>query len=179
MNNNNSKFKVALQAMSSILGGWFLVIFIIISAFTIFMCICNCVVYSRVIANGDDPNISSGFAWVLLFLNIALAILALFVFFYILLKWSKFNDIKAGYMEFTTQNVVNATFDKSVNPAIQQRKNTYAGIINQDILLQTAAQPVAKPTYTAQELENLSFNLKPEFMTNNPGSLESFMNKYD
>jgi hypothetical protein len=177
--NNPSKLNLALKATSSILGGWFLVIFIFISAFTFFMSVCNCVVYGRIAVNGDNPDISKGFAIALLIFNILLALLAFLGFIYILLKWSKYNDIKMAYMDFTTQNVVNKTFDKGVNPAIQKHKNTYPGIINQDILLQKASQQNAKPTYTAQELENLSFNLKPEFMPSNPNSLESFMNKYD
>lgn len=176
--NNPTKLSLAVKATQSILGGWFLVIFIFICAFTFFMSVCNCVVYGRIAVNGDNPDISKGFAIALLIFNIVLALLAFIGFIYILLKWSQYNDMKMAYMDFTTQNVVNATFNKGVNPVIQKHKNTYPGIINQDILLQTASKQ-QKPTYTAQELENLSFNLKPEFMPSNPNSLESFMNKYD
>ena len=158
-----------LNAVSTILGGWFIGIFIFICAFTIFMSVSNCVVYGRIAANGDNPDISKNFAIALLILNIILVIFALFGFFFILLRWSKYKDMQKGIKAFTTENVIKATFDKGINPAIEQRKNLYPGVMNQDDILKQSR-------YSARELENLSYSLKPQFMQVNP---ESFMNKYD
>jgi hypothetical protein len=77
--------------------------------------------------------------------------------------------MKKGIKAFTTENVIKATFDKGVNPLIEQRKNLYPGVMNQDDILKQSR-------YSSRELENLSYSLKPQFMPSTP---ESFMNKYD
>jgi hypothetical protein len=159
----------ALDAISSILGGWFIGIFIFICAFTIFMSVTNCVAYGNIAVSGGNEDISKNFAIALLVLNIFLVIFALFGFFFILLRWSRYKDIQKGITSFTTENVIKATFDKGVNPAIEQRKNLYPGVINQDDVLKQSR-------YSARELENLSYSLKPQFMPSKP---DSFMNKYD
>ena len=62
-------------------------------------------VYGRIAVNGGNPDISKGFAIALLIFNISLALLAFVGFIYILMKWSKYNDMKMAYMDFNTQNV--------------------------------------------------------------------------
>ena len=171
---NVSKATQFLNAWSNVLGGWFLFVLIVICALTIFMCICNAIVYIQIAVNNDNPDISKGLAITLAILNISLVLIAIFVFFYVLLKWSQLREIKNGFVEFTTQNVVSATFDK-VNPAVEQRKYLPANIFpaeTKDILKQDKG-------YTSQELENLTYQLRPEFLSSNPESLQSFMNKYD
>jgi hypothetical protein len=168
MNNPVAKLNQALDAVSGILGGWFLGIFIFICAFIIFMSVSNCIVYGNVVSNGGNADISKNFALALLILNAVLVLLALFGFFFVLLRWSKYKDMQKGIKAFTAESVIKATFDKGVNPAIEQRKNLPSKILNQDILKQSS--------YSSKELENLSYSLKPQFMPSNP---ESFMNKYD
>lgn len=178
MNNQISKATKFINASNSILGGWFLFFIIIICSLTFFMTICNAVVYFR-IGNNETPNpdISDGFAWVLFSLNIILAILSVVVFFYVLFKISKIRDLTDDYVEFTTQNVVAATFDK-VNLIEQQRKNL---AFNTLPVKTQESTDILKPNkaYTSNELENLTYQLRPEFSSTNPETLQPFMNKYD
>lgn len=144
--NKESPFSMATKAMSSIMGGWFIIIFSFICAFTVFMTVTNCVVYGRIASNDNDPNISKGFAIALLILNIILAMLALFGFFYVLLKWARYKEMKKQ-MSFTEQ-VIKANFD-DVNPVLEQRKNLYLDIL----------QP-QKVNYTPDELQNMVDEMK-------------------
>lgn len=178
MNNQISKATKFINASNSILGGWFLFFIIIICSLTFFMTICNAIVYFRIGTNDTpNPDITDGFAWVLFGLNIILALLSIFVFFYVLLKISQIKDLTSDYVEFTTQNVVAATFDK-INPLVEQRKQ-----LNFNVLPVKTKEPtdILKPnkTYTSKELENLTYQLRPEFSASSPETLQPFMNKYD
>ena len=48
----------ALDAVSNILGGWFIGIFIFICAFTVFMSVTNCIAYGNIASNGGNGDIS-------------------------------------------------------------------------------------------------------------------------
>jgi hypothetical protein len=175
MNNQISKATKFINASNSILGGWFLFFIIIICSLTFFMTICNAVVYFRIGTNDtQNPDITDGFAWVLFSLNIILALLSIVVFFYVLLKISQIKDLTSDYVEFTTQNVVAATFDK-VHPLAEQRKQLAFSTLP---IKTNESTDILKPnkTYTSKELENLTYQLRPEFM---PTNMQAFMNKYD
>ena len=178
MNNQISKATKFINASNSILGGWFLFFIIIICSLTFFMTICNAIVYFRIGTNDTpNPDITDGFAWVLFALNIILALLSIFVFFYVLLKISKIKDLTSDYVEFTTQNVVAATFD-NINPLIEQRKQLNFNVLP---VKTKESTDILKPntTYTSKELENLTYQLRPEFSASSPETLQPFMNKYD
>lgn len=180
MNNQISKATKFINASNSILGGWFLFFIIIICSLTFFMTICNAIVYFR-IGNNETPNpdISKGFAWVLFGLNIILALLSIFVFFYVLLKISQIKELTSDYVDFTTQNVIAATFD-NINPLVEQRKQLEFNVFP---FKAQSSEPldILKPnkTYTSKELENLTYQLRPEFSASSPETLQPFMNKYD
>ena len=164
---------LALQAVSSVLGGWFIGIYIFICVFTVFMAVCNCIAYYNIATADDNPQISVPFAWTLFVLNILLAILAILGFFYILLRWTKYTDMKNKYMEFNTENVVKSTFDKGVNPAIQQIKNAYPGTLNQnpDILLLNGGMSTNQPNpynYTAYELQKMTNAVQNQIVLETP-----------
>lgn len=150
--NKESSFTMATKAMSSVMGGWFIIVFTFVCAFTLFITVANCVVYGRIISNDDDPNISKGFATALLIFNVLLAMFSLFGFFYILLKWAKYREMKKQI--FTTEQVVKATFDKGVNPVIEQRKNLYLDILRQP-----------KVNYTPDELSSLASKMESKIPT--------------
>jgi len=149
--NKDPSFSMAMKAMSSVMGGWFIIVFTFICAFTLFMTVANCVVYGRIISNDDDQSVSKGFATALLILNVLLAMLSLFGFFYILLKWAKYREFKTN---FTTEQVVKGTFDKGVNPLIEQRKNLYSDVLRQ-----------SKINYTVDELQNLTNTMESKIPT--------------
>jgi len=111
------------------------------------MTIVNCIVYGRIITNDNDPNISKGFAITLLILNIFLAMFSLFGFFYILLKWSKYREIKKQI--FSTEQIIKVNFDKDINHMKEQHKNLYLDILQQP-----------KVNYTPEELQNIIYDMK-------------------
>jgi predicted membrane protein len=150
--NKDSSFSMAAKAMSSVMGGWFIIVFTFVCAFALFMTVANCVVYGRIISNDDDQSVSKGFATALLIFNVLLAMFSLFGFFYILLKWAKYREMKKQI--FTTEQVVKGTFDKGVNPVIEQRKNLYSDILQQP-----------KVNYTLDELQNVANMLESKIPT--------------
>lgn len=88
-------------------GLGFTIVMLIVSIFTIFMAVSNCIAYGNIISK-DDPVIAKNWAIFLLVLNIILSIIGFVVFFVIIYKFFNSRAVK-NFKKDPSQVFLNAS----------------------------------------------------------------------